>query len=800
MESKVINLKKMSIKGNLILVCLLSFGTPIIFTNLVHMDELYNLPKTIFANLILIFLITLAIFIGSKEKGFTINPTPLIYPFAAFLISQVISCIDALNIHAAIKEINIYIFLFLITLFTANIIREKKDVAKILNCIIFASSLTSIVGIFQYLRLFGFKPLKDTYDADTFGSFMGHANFAAAFIITVIPLILVMTFYNLKIKRKAYSLFLMINLILNLCFLYITFTRSSWVGIAFALLFFIFVPQFRKKAIILFCILLIFTSIFGSFIKDHEGKTLIQKAFSSLDLQDDPIEFRILAWTSTLRIIKDHFINGTGGNNFNLIYPKYRMEAETINTGLNKQVTHTHNDYLEFATDYGIIGFFSFIWIIALSIFIFIRIMRRSDDEFIVYTSVGIGCGIIALLVDMFFNFSLHLPASSTSFFILLGLLSSLLFISNRQIVSFKHQNMDKKISSGMINGSIKKLPAYVILIILILGIFLIIKPLLSSFYTMEAMQYENAAYDAEDSKELFENLSTASKKLEKALFFSSRDVDLRYLSAVYYNFLGLYQKSLFEIDICLQLAPYTPVYHCLKGIDYYNLGNLDKAEIAIKKSIEYDNLYFVSHAVMGNIYRLNNEFDKAVEHYNHAQDLKPKSLFPQVGIATVSFEIGDDFMKKKNFEEARKWFLDSKERYTKVLKAEEDNIKVLNNLGVLEFRLGNSQKGMEYFLKAEEIAPNHPSTNTNLGMIYDLTKNQEKAIYHFKKVLKYIPNSPLRFRLAQLMQVPVTALSIETERVFSGDLDKMELNQLWMNDNLKLRKNKIERKNLRSK
>jgi O-antigen ligase/tetratricopeptide (TPR) repeat protein len=781
------------------LIYILALIGPLIFTNLVYFDETYNLPKTVFVNLIVMTLLYIALLKSIEKRRYYIKTSVLFLPFIAFISSQIIASIDAINKFESINQISLTIFQFLITILIVNYIDDKKDLLKLIYLICIAASVTSIIAIFQFFGLFGFEPLKDTYDADTFGSVMGHANFASAFLITVIPLMFVLIFSSLKHKKFYQSLFLLINLTLSIYCLSITFTRSSWIGLFFSIVFLLFIPELRKPVLIVSLIIVILAASFGSYIKDHEGKNLIQKALSSLDLNDDPVKFRIYTWTACLHAIKDYYFNGTGGGNFNIIYPKYRLELENINTGLDKAVTHAHNDYLEFAIDYGLIGFFSFFWLICSAFALSVSLIKHSNDSFIKYITLGTICGIAALLVDMLFNFSFHLPASNTNFFILIGILASLSSIIKKAELKNKTDlhKVNSPLPNQVLKGPMKKIPIILLIPIFFVGLFYVTKPMLASYYTNLSMFDEYDAYNSDKPEITYDLLQKAGKELDKALFLSGRNADLRYLSSVFNNFLGNYDKSLYDINVCISLSPFTPIYYCMKGIDLYNAGNFNSAEESILISLKYDRLFFVTHAALGNIYRIKKEYKKAIEEYQFAQTLKPNSLFPKIGIATVSMDIAEDYLvKKKDSVKAVKWFNDAKVRYEKILKIEDDNIKVLNNIGVIEFRLGNFNKAKEYFQKAEEIAPNHPSTNINLGQFYDYIGEKDKAIACFKKVLKLMPGSPLRFRLAQLMNVPVTGLNLSSEKlsIDKKNMESDELNKLWFEDNFELRMKKIER------
>ena len=121
----------------------------------------------------------------------------------------------------------------------------------------------------------------------------------------------------------------------------------------------------------------------------------------------------------------------------------------------------------------------------------------------------------------------------------------------------------------------------------------------------------------------------------------------------------------------------------------------------------------------------------------------------------------------------------------------------VLNNLGFVECRLGNMDIAEELFKQAEELAPHHPSTNINLGMLYEIKGEKDNAINYYKKVLMLNQDSPIKSRLAKLLNVPVTALKIKREdrALFFEYGEKDDMDKLWWDDNFQFRKKKFERR-----
>ena len=101
---------------------------------------------------------------------------------------------------------------------------------------------------------------------------------------------------------------------------------------------------------------------------------------------------------------------------FHVVYRQYQTSV------VNNLVEHAHNDYLEFASDTGIIGaalfFIPILYLLGRMIFAFL------DDHRSYRRSVTLGCigSTLALLLHSVADFNLHIPANALTFAVILGI------------------------------------------------------------------------------------------------------------------------------------------------------------------------------------------------------------------------------------------------------------------------------------------------------------------------------------------------------------------------------------------
>jgi O-antigen ligase len=128
------------------------------------------------------------------------------------------------------------------------------------------------------------------------------------------------------------------------------------------------------------------------------------------------IEGRIGIWKDTLRLIRDFPLLGSGLGTFELLYRGYQTAVVSSN------VDHAHNDYLEFASDTGVIGaallFLPILYLLARMVISFL------DDPRSYRRAVTLGCigSTTAILLHSVTDFNLQIPANALVFAVVLGI------------------------------------------------------------------------------------------------------------------------------------------------------------------------------------------------------------------------------------------------------------------------------------------------------------------------------------------------------------------------------------------
>jgi O-antigen ligase len=137
-------------------------------------------------------------------------------------------------------------------------------------------------------------------------------------------------------------------------------------------------------------------------------------------------------WANTLQIIKDFPLLGSGLGTFTQVFPVYRsFHIEGL-------VTHAENDFLQLASEAGLIGMGL---LIIDFLFLFYRafsgIHKLSSEDPRRYIGIGGLVGILALLIHSMVERNIQIPANAFLFLVIMALV---LKVSTKKTESIHHK------------------------------------------------------------------------------------------------------------------------------------------------------------------------------------------------------------------------------------------------------------------------------------------------------------------------------------------------------------------------
>jgi O-antigen ligase len=131
----------------------------------------------------------------------------------------------------------------------------------------------------------------------------------------------------------------------------------------------------------------------------------------------ESVEARTEAARASLSIVKDFPLVGTGGGSFYGVFLSYHSAQYG-----SVYFDHTHNDFVEIASDYGLVGLGLLGSLVALTLWRVLRVMatRRSNIPWGV--AFGVAMAIVGLLVHSAVDFNLQIPSNAMTITVLLAM------------------------------------------------------------------------------------------------------------------------------------------------------------------------------------------------------------------------------------------------------------------------------------------------------------------------------------------------------------------------------------------
>lgn len=377
-----------------------------------HMDLSLNTPVPLYTAIIvsLIALIVLAVIIVSlfsaQHLDLNLKISLLLFIGIAVTTSSFTTQNISISLGAFFFKTLEYLLIFIII---AEIINTRRQIINILITIFVSSLIVGFDGIYQQITGYDFFRHFPLYADVKVSAAFQFSNNLGTYLATVIPISFSLILFKATNKKCRFILSAL-SLLLVICLL-LSQARGAWLGF---ILGFLLVSLFSGKknfllAVSLLIIFAISASLFGNiYIKEQI------KSFMHLRT-DQSTSDRMIMWKTALRMLADRPILGQGLGTFMHSFEKFKPKSY-------HEIVYAHNCYLQMAVESGISGLLIFIW------FIF-TVLRKSlskffkfDDIFLKALTIGLAGGILAYVVDSFFDNSLYSLPLAVLFWTMSGL------------------------------------------------------------------------------------------------------------------------------------------------------------------------------------------------------------------------------------------------------------------------------------------------------------------------------------------------------------------------------------------
>ncbi|MFH1605260.1 MAG: O-antigen ligase family protein [Pseudomonadota bacterium] len=165
-----------------------------------------------------------------------------------------------------------------------------------------------------------------------------------------------------------------------------------------------------SKSIVVLLVSLIIIDIF--IVGAYFG---VQRVLDRIEQTNMETEDRDEIASDALRMWKDYPVFGSGLGSFRTVFLRYPQQD------LGALYTHTHNDYLEFASETGVVGIALLGTLVFMSFLAALRAQIVRRDPLMRALSFGALMAVIALGLHSTVDFNLQIPANALTFMLLLA-------------------------------------------------------------------------------------------------------------------------------------------------------------------------------------------------------------------------------------------------------------------------------------------------------------------------------------------------------------------------------------------
>jgi hypothetical protein len=219
---------------------------------------------------------------------------------------------------------------------------------------------------------------------------------------------------------KMLTLYAALMIVVGILF---TFSRAGWAATVVGLLMFLFIGDWRPRfswprlAVVGAVLGVMFFSAWSlDSIRGYILKTLeTDERTQTVTLRDPSIGGRTMMWNDTLRMIQDRPVFGSGAGSWQWIYQRYKNPSILTRPGF------THNDFLNLASDYGLVGFLLAGAIIAGFYRHAWAMSKPPQAPEKRAFAAGAMISVASILFHSWFDSSLHIPGNALLFSVILG-------------------------------------------------------------------------------------------------------------------------------------------------------------------------------------------------------------------------------------------------------------------------------------------------------------------------------------------------------------------------------------------
>ncbi len=286
-----------------------------------------------------------------RNGEFKFAKTPMNAVVIFFVIALLWGCINSFDTVSSVRQVLVHLSFILFYFVVVNTIRTKKVWLALVKVFLASAFLVGIYGVIQNFT--GVSSTESWVDEEMFTdikvrvySFFNNPNVLGEFLVLTIPLTVALIWNRVKEIHKA--LFTGVLLVLVACMIF-TWSRGAWLGMMIAVAIFLAISDKRWIFVGILALLLIPTGLYLS-----GNSAIVERILSIGNTADTSTAYRVSIWRASIKMLKDFWLSGIGigSDAYKSVYPVYALTGADF-------ALHSHNLYLQFWVETGVIGIVS---------------------------------------------------------------------------------------------------------------------------------------------------------------------------------------------------------------------------------------------------------------------------------------------------------------------------------------------------------------------------------------------------------------------------------------------------------
>ena len=211
----------------------------------------------------------------------------------------------------------------------------------------------------------------------------------------------------------------------------------------------------------------------------------------------------------------------------------------------------------------------------------------------------------------------------------------------------------------------------------------------------------------------------------------------------------------------------------CNSAAAYIQAGELDHAEMILKKLLEAPSPVPRAYLNMATIHRLRKDYAQAEDQYQKALAQDPKTVEIRRGLGQLYLEKKDWDRAEANFDHVlekdpqdsgaiyglaqisvqKNEFAKANNFFEQLLAQDPRNLAILNDMGLLYLKMNEPEKALEVYSELFEIDDRYSKGHANAGLAYAFLENADKALEEWTRALELDPKSEAAAQNKKLLE-----------------------------------------------